>query len=82
MRYTGGTVPDDFTTEDPACDIMIPKNNQNFIAPLKQTVFRIRILNKNGLETYEYDPSEVLYGKVSSVFNDSIVAYHLTSFNI
>uniref|UniRef100_A0A915PY58 Reelin domain-containing protein n=1 Tax=Setaria digitata TaxID=48799 RepID=A0A915PY58_9BILA len=34
---------------------MIPIYNQNIISPLKQTIFKIRIFDKKGHETFEYD---------------------------
>lgn len=45
----------DFTASDPACDTMIPTFNQNIISPLKQTIFKIRIFDESGRETFEYD---------------------------
>ncbi|VDN02591.1 unnamed protein product [Thelazia callipaeda] len=51
----GKSNSDDFTTSDPACDTMVPTYNQNIITPLQQTIFKIRIFNENGRETFEYD---------------------------
>uniref|UniRef100_A0A1I7VUJ1 Reelin domain-containing protein n=3 Tax=Loa loa TaxID=7209 RepID=A0A1I7VUJ1_LOALO len=45
----------DFTESDPACNLMIPIQNQNIISPMKQTIFKIRIFDSNDRETFEYD---------------------------
>lgn len=56
----------DFTASDPACDTMIPTFNQNIISPLKQTIFKIRIFDASGRETFEYDAErkKVLQGSL------------------